>query len=531
MTATATTSKNPMNTYELIRAGDPDLEELQPYKERFCREKRVAEEILKSRILFLRATKRILFDWKKAAEVLNMFTVAPEQVEGHPAGFSNMMLTCFRFNASILVQYESGIDEDENEGEFFYNCLNFAHSAQENIRELVLPLFDAASHWNSSDGNVSLLERTKFLMSQWLAGATLPPKCSVDRCDSCALPPLSPFCADHSCEGCLRDGIAIRSANTCTNHLCQFRECSTGVVLKGQRYCMNHLCTKCGELGGVGHPMVAEGLNYCRYHMCSYRGVNCRNSVFLPTTTCCEQHLCRACFQIDELSAVAVPNSFYCFRHMCAADGCRHRSLDLAGASFCSSHSCRVCVQLDTPIKSIAIGPVPRNVCALHPLCSQCNEIAIDMNTLTCVAHSDTELKQVQCNGQTKAKKRCGTKGKSLTDLWYCPAHSAQAEVAVVVVVEDDPEIAVADEVWKILWPLTRIECSGCGAESYRPHVETVVWTCAICQADAAQNQYQVKIDATIPKIIRAANPTPPVAQRPGQYSYGFTNFKLLIYI
>lgn len=264
----------------------------------------------------------------------------------------------------------------------------------------------------------------------------------------------SEFCGNHSCRICLKVGnipVGMRLQDACAVHSCKLSECGQQAMGPSIPFCMDHVCRICATDCSRIHTSTArhrlEGAAFCVVHKCvrkdcSRARINCSQE-----QDYCEIHGCLVCKGRKKAVDSALPGSGLCQEHRCSFvyeltnEPCGSQRVDQS--LFCSDHTCFICKQKDLPLTQPVVEQAPRNVCHAHPLCLfmsdtgiQCNEVLIRANKSYCDRHSEeifdksfrrvSKEIQMQCEGITKRKKRCKTKGFSQEPPFYCDSHFDQ---------------------------------------------------------------------------------------------------------
>ncbi|KAK3285890.1 hypothetical protein CYMTET_6522 [Cymbomonas tetramitiformis] len=328
------------------------------------------------------------------------------------------------------------------------------------------------------------------------------PFCDDHRCSAtpCATERIARArcCRAHSCAGCLQADstmVAPRGEHeACPRHRCASAAgCSRLQLDPLLRLCAEHCCSICAASArpplllaldppapvcpapaSPAPPERVNGSRFCAAHKCAVEGCSwhrrledaARGVMGAPH---CEGHACRAC---GALVDALCPQPRLCPAHRCSAGGAawtcpRLRMVRPGGgvALFCRAHTCQECVRLKLPLDRLVMAPPPRNVCALHPLCSfvssrgaQCAELAeAGGGWLFCSAHTrrrpgrlapaattvtlarsegpTTPAARQKCCGRTTKGKPCGTQGIPRAGrAFYCTPH-----------IDQDPYISSSD--------------------------------------------------------------------------------------
>jgi hypothetical protein len=165
---------------------------------------------------------------------------------------------------------------------------------------------------------------------------------------------------------------------------------------------------------------------------------------------------------------------------------------------FCHEHGCRVCFINGLALNKEITEIYPRNVCKDHPLCIECDNVALN-GTTKCEEHfigvinGDQLAAERQCSGLTKKKARCKTKGLCVRDKWYCKNHAGQDNERGQHVPDiddncdglDEPIVLSADMQLK-MWPSVNYFAHRCGYKGNRECTSQIYcgpvdsWLCAM---------------------------------------------------
>jgi len=481
-------SRNP--TDFLVRCGRPENEQLLDHSERNSPAERHWQGVLAERIADERKTKLEVVEWHSTAKTL-LFVDGTEQllVENLPVAKRNLVAAMMKFLTALGASADGPGGFAQLEG-----------------------WVGQAEHWLIEAGTRRYAHLPLWL-EQWLRGSLPPPRCAAAPCLNCA--GLGPYCAEsHACASALQPACLHHrapDARLCPAHRCSAGPSACSEErLPSVAYCADHCCALCLSLRlsrGQREVCMKDGEYACLQHQCAVIG--CAMQMLLPHTFC-QLHCCEMCVYVGEVRNLPrTLESQFCQDHLCYVDGCmRHRDnatssycaehschhlgclacIDLssraarraqlcadhrcshptfcaaerlaeaeAGARadycspFCTAHTCRVCWAAGLGVGGPVLEALPRNTCALHPLCQQvlqdgsvCAELGAE-NSAFCAEHVVAQAPLVanidelllyraaerdgQCCGRAKksnqrCKAKCQVEPAPL--YWYCLGHLEQ---------------------------------------------------------------------------------------------------------
>lgn len=370
----------------LIRCGNPESEDLQPYREKNSQLERSAEEELSQRLSALRQANRTAKDWHdlgillplacaelKHQNYVNALEGIPILSEWAPGRAENnaerrdcrdgsnvvdTSISALRFLISKDCMQCSG----SRKAYEVLKSISFAKETRDMnpLLRVANQLEEEAEHWIqkevSSSGSPGIFVFTKFLQ-----GATPPPRCQYHKEDgeefTCTMVVSAPgmYCAElHGC--CEPSGTCLERRTNhalgvkfCDAHRCKEahhrpkkepRPCHN-ISLPNSQCCSAHGCPLCKKVHAV--QVFPKQPHACHAHQCM--AIDCQFPQLNPgEIPFCKEHACSICQRPNEviLDMLRYSGSPFCSSHKCADNACMDSRLR-GDQVFCPKHACREC--------------------------------------------------------------------------------------------------------------------------------------------------------------------------------------------
>jgi len=416
----------------LIRSGNPEVDELRPFKERFSPFETDAQKELGRRIAVQRRSKLVSKDWVSCYHFLSSaahsleeganfvsiewtpFHCPPKiaQVDINTATTFCYAIAVFDKVKSEMMLYDVSASDAKNDfqsipPESAFNIIEVSNTAdffidnvvklQERVSSALSLLVAELDHWKCPYQRQDL--RTLFLVDQWLKGKSPPPRClemvGDKRCRQAASE-CSSFCdLLHRCKlvSCVqRRGKCVIY---CAEHSCSFVNQTNGEERNqlcgrlratwGGAFCESHACMNCVQ---ACSPNIQAAVPLaCPAHQCIW-DKGCKQPQIFPFLFC-EQHLCEECSRTGAHPYFPCINeqSTLCVSHKCLIPDCEKVQIGQSG--YCSFHVCCVCFAVEGRFQSVDLTAPQSQLCAEHRCSHQefCEKRRHEFSKF-CVQHS-----------------------------------------------------------------------------------------------------------------------------------------------